>query len=581
MYVTSIHYPNSDFFDPALGDAGTIREASNLTMDWVNSVRSKDPNALVLVGGDFNDAPAQKLSYCIYTKPGLMQNIYDLQNNQDGQCPSAGDHSGGFGSIDNIYVSQKSGLTASDFTHVADQGIFVHASDHTPVYATLSSPNAGGGSSFGVATYNIRVPGQASSGAGSAPVDQRATRAAQLLNGQGVDIIGFQEILTATRQALNKSLKGFDSFPTGTKDGPDTSSLLPIYWRTSRFKMIDKGFFATFRPGCSGVTLCAKAPWVELEDTKTGQQVYVSSVHLLNQPGGRNGGGPQREASANEMVDWANRVSSSGVPVIMLGDYNSDYRPSPDDVDIGRNVNRIPYCIFSKAGYVDSYDAVNHNKGYCPSKTKTFAELPYRIDHVYVSAKFAGDVTSEKRINDKFISDHPTTIATISIPGSGGQGSSPQTAKDGWQWPITKASYSGLSQCFFHPVVRGDVVIKSGHTGIDLRAGVGTPVYAAHDGTVVKTDPAGTSDGGKYIIIKNGDKLYSNYQHNSQILVHQGQQVRAGDKIALSGNTGYTTGPHVHFSITTQPGLDSRNSVAYSVDPIPYLPSDRDTGSCH
>jgi murein DD-endopeptidase MepM/ murein hydrolase activator NlpD len=166
---------------------------------------------------------------------------------------------------------------------------------------------------------------------------------------------------------------------------------------------------------------------------------------------------------------------------------------------------------------------------------------------------------------------HNTLYADIILPGGADSGTNPgYPEKDGWTWPVAKTDYVRLSQCFEKP----------GHTGIDIPVPVGTDVHAARAGKVLKIDPSGSSDGGKYIIIQHDLTTYSNYQHNSQILVKEGQLVEAGDVIAKSGNTGYTSGPHVHFSITTEAGLDSRSVVAYSVDPLPYLPADRETGSC-
>jgi surface antigen/endonuclease/exonuclease/phosphatase family metal-dependent hydrolase len=290
-----------------------------------------------------------------------------------------------------------------------------------------------GGGKYTVATYNIRVPGQHNGDSdGTAPVEQRADRAAQLLKDQNVDIVGFQEIADPTRNALNNALTDYDKFPHGKSDGPDKSWLTPIYWLNDRFKRVDQGYVGNIWRDCSHQTtvLCDKNPWVKLEDKETGQQLYVLSTHLLNQPiGVEFGGGPQREASAKAIIDWANSKQTADTPVILLGDFNSDYRPAADDVDIGKNPDRLPYCLFSRSDYVDSYDAVNSNSGYCPSRNASFQTLPYRIDHVYMSKSIAKYATGEKIIRNAdthFISDHPPTLATINIPvADDGSGSSP------------------------------------------------------------------------------------------------------------------------------------------------------------
>jgi endonuclease/exonuclease/phosphatase family metal-dependent hydrolase len=139
VYVMSIHYPNSHFVDPRLGDAGTMREASKLTMNWVQSVKQNEPSAMVIVMGDFNDMPGQRLSYCIYTNGGLLQNTYDMAKgiNPAKACPSASD-SGQHGfSIDQVYASPLDGIAATGWTHMGADPITNHASDHRPVYVTL------------------------------------------------------------------------------------------------------------------------------------------------------------------------------------------------------------------------------------------------------------------------------------------------------------------------------------------------------------------------------------------------------------------------------------------------------------
>jgi murein DD-endopeptidase MepM/ murein hydrolase activator NlpD len=105
------------------------------------------------------------------------------------------------------------------------------------------------------------------------------------------------------------------------------------------------------------------------------------------------------------------------------------------------------------------------------------------------------------------------------------------------------------------------------HAGIDFAGPIGTPEYAAMDGVVVR---AGAASGfGLAVYIQHGNGDVTVYGHMEQILVAEGQTVKAGDTIALLGNRGQSTGPHLHFEVHTG-GIDGER-----VDPLPWL---RDNG---
>lgn len=85
------------------------------------------------------------------------------------------------------------------------------------------------------------------------------------------------------------------------------------------------------------------------------------------------------------------------------------------------------------------------------------------------------------------------------------------------------------------------------HAGIDIPVPVGTPVYASDAGTVIHAGYSGAY--GVLVKIKHNDTYETRYGHNSQLKVSSGQTVTKGQLIALSGNTGRSTGPHVHFEV--------------------------------
>lgn len=101
-----------------------------------------------------------------------------------------------------------------------------------------------------------------------------------------------------------------------------------------------------------------------------------------------------------------------------------------------------------------------------------------------------------------------------------------------------------------------------GHTGMDLAVPTGTPVRAALPGTV--TAAQYHSSYGYYVIIDHGSGLSTRYAHNSQLLVRVGQTVGTGDIISLSGSSGRSTGPHLHFEVRVN---------GQRTDPRYYLPT--------
>ncbi|MFB6819271.1 M23 family metallopeptidase [Streptomyces sp. NPDC056347] len=106
------------------------------------------------------------------------------------------------------------------------------------------------------------------------------------------------------------------------------------------------------------------------------------------------------------------------------------------------------------------------------------------------------------------------------------------------------------------------------HSGQDFAVPVGTEVEAAHNGVVVKAGPNGGGDGPAYgnaVVIKHANGTYSQYAHLSKIDVRIGETVRTGDRIALSGNTGNSSGPHLHFEIRRTADYGS------AVNPVHFL----------
>lgn len=103
---------------------------------------------------------------------------------------------------------------------------------------------------------------------------------------------------------------------------------------------------------------------------------------------------------------------------------------------------------------------------------------------------------------------------------------------------------------------------RQGHNGMDFRASIGTPVFAAENGVVAATGDTDLScrgaSYGKWILIKHPNNLSTLYGHLSQIGVSAGQKTDKDERIGLSGRTGYATGPHLHFTLFATQAVEIR-----------------------
>ena len=119
-------------------------------------------------------------------------------------------------------------------------------------------------------------------------------------------------------------------------------------------------------------------------------------------------------------------------------------------------------------------------------------------------------------------------------------------------WPLAKRGY--VTQPYSDPS-------GSRHPGIDIAVAAGTPIHAVDAGTVLEAGEDQVY--GRFVRIAHKGGYESVYAHASRLLVSPGEQVAREQKVALSGNSGRSTAPHLHFEI---------RRAGESIDPAPLLP---------
>jgi murein DD-endopeptidase MepM/ murein hydrolase activator NlpD len=132
----------------------------------------------------------------------------------------------------------------------------------------------------------------------------------------------------------------------------------------------------------------------------------------------------------------------------------------------------------------------------------------------------------------------------------------PPAGKGVLSWPLDSVF---VTQQFGRTSASGRLYASGTHNGVDFRASVGTPVKSVLAGVVEAVGDTDTAcknaSYGKWILVKHVNGLTSLYAHLSLISVSPGQTVTTGQKIGHSGNTGYSTGPHLHLSLFASQGV--------------------------
>lgn len=115
-----------------------------------------------------------------------------------------------------------------------------------------------------------------------------------------------------------------------------------------------------------------------------------------------------------------------------------------------------------------------------------------------------------------------------------------------WNGPFSKPTDGEFTSQFGAWRLYNEV-LWGRHTGIDMRGGAGLPMLASAAGRIVLAEKLDVR--GNYVVIDHGYGVYSGYAHLSEIHVTRGQVVRQGQVLGISGNTGRSSGPHIHWEM--------------------------------
>ena len=235
----------------------------------------------------------------------------------------------------------------------------------------------------------------------------------------------------------------------------------------------------------------------------------------------------------------------------------NDMTEGSDSLD-GIRIKAVFYAIFfgedtpsrrAHSQFVDCFVTYEERTRTVTDEDGTETEESYTVaipvmDMVEVYSNIENTLHLEISAEQKSNADSVYNLARYGVAG-GSEGWIP--GADGFCSPIGSGWESRVTSEFGKRIdsITGK---RKGHTGMDLAVPTGTPIRAALPGTVTvsKYNAGGY---GYYVCIDHGNGLVTLYGHCSQLLARVGQNVQAGDIIALSGSTGRSTGPHLHFEV--------------------------------
>jgi len=222
--------------------------------------------------------------------------------------------------------------------------------------------------------------------------------------------------------------------------------------------------------------------------------------------------------------------------IIAMNDYlkDSDYLHVGDQIVVTVPKPEISVIVEEQQSYTENYDLpikyVYNEKKYT-TYSETLEEAVSGVRDVVAIVTYENGVeTGREIIQETIIEEAKAAVIEVGTktpptyikPISGGR----LTSRYGWRTIFGERDF---------------------HKGVDWACPVGTTVRASSSGKVIKAGWGGSY--GYYVLIEHADGSRTRYAHLSKILVKKGQKVKQGEKIAKTGNTGRSTGPHIHFEI--------------------------------
>lgn len=237
----------------------------------------------------------------------------------------------------------------------------------------------------------------------------------------------------------------------------------------------------------------------------------------------------------------------------------------------GVDLNKVPIHIF------DAFVDLCYNTGYYNSRMYRAWIRGESIDEIYndwlTYATMPGTIFQDglerrRKEEAEMFKNANYIMSPISILNA--HGGQIGTVKGDGYFPSFTGNFKTVNNAYGNgwiiPVTGGQVTALFGHypsgaphSGTDFGVPEGTPVRVSKSGTVIKRRELTTSYG-KYLFVDHGGGLVTIYAHNSELLVNEGDTVKAGQVIAKSGTTGNSTGPHCHWELRV-------NGVAQNVAP--------------
>lgn len=218
--------------------------------------------------------------------------------------------------------------------------------------------------------------------------------------------------------------------------------------------------------------------------------------------------------------------------------------------------------------YIPGYSstALKRQAAELSDKTDSLQQVIVMNERYYESIRkvLTGDVKTETLNKDSIIDAAEKDISQLSLNRSREDSLLREKVDQEDKYSLFESATSRVNFVLFPPVngtISQSYDVSTKHYAVDLVVPKDTPVKATADGTVIFAE--WTSETGYVILLEHSEGLLSVYKHNTSLTKEQGELVKAGEVIAISGNSGeLSTGPHLHFELW---------SNGYPVDPTTFI----------